>query len=74
VPYVEIFRGYRIPREVLNENGVNILSVMVYDKGGLGGIYAGPVGIATEENYEILKKLKIRKKNTFEIFMDSFNF
>lgn len=74
LPYVEIFRGYKIPREVLNKNGINILSVMVYDKGGLGGIYAGPVGIATEENFELLKKLKTRKKNTFEIFLDSFNF
>ena len=50
------FRGYKIPEGLLNSTGENTLEVKVYDTGGLGGIYAGPVGIATDENFKILKR------------------
>lgn len=53
--FYRTFRGYDIPEGLLNSTGENKLVVKVYDTGGLGGIYAGPVGIATEANYKTLK-------------------
>jgi len=37
-------REYRIPNELLNYNGDNVIAVRIYDKGGEGGIYSGEVG------------------------------
>ena len=37
-----------------------------------GGIYAGPIGIATKENYKILKQTNAKKKSAWEFFLDSF--
>lgn len=47
VSYQE-FRIYRIPKEKLNQNGINILAVQVEDIGIDAGIYAGPIGLATK--------------------------
>jgi len=74
LPYHKIFRGYLIPNEVLIKNGLNKLSVMVFDKGGEGGIYEGPVGITTKENYNTLKRINANKKSGYKLFFDSFNF
>ena len=68
LPYDAIFRGYKIPKELLKTNEPNILSVLVYDRGGLGGIYKGPIGIATEENFEELKRTNTRKRSAWELF------
>jgi sialate O-acetylesterase len=57
--YYRIFRGYSIPDGVLRASGTNTIVVQVYDKEAMGGIYKGPVGIATKDNY---KKLKARQK------------
>lgn len=54
--YYRVFRGYAIPQGLLRSSGSNTLVVRVYDSGGLGGIYQGPVGITTEENYKTLRK------------------
>jgi hypothetical protein len=45
------FRGYYIPAGLLRENQVNVIAVRVYDSGGIGGIYQGPVGLITQESY-----------------------
>ena len=72
--YHEIFRGYEIPNELLKEEGYNSISIKVYDKGGAGGIYAGPIGIATRENYKILKQKNAKRKSNLELFLESFGF
>ena len=38
-------RVYRIPMEILNQNGRNVIAVEVEDIGGDAGIYEGPIGI-----------------------------
>jgi hypothetical protein len=45
-------RIYKIPDNLLKTNGVNIISVRVYDETLRGGIYEGPIGIMTDENYK----------------------
>ncbi|MDA3894405.1 MAG: beta galactosidase jelly roll domain-containing protein [Salinivirgaceae bacterium] len=70
LPYDIIFRGYKIPEGLLKTDTYNNLSVMVFDKGGIGGIYAGPIGIATKSNYEKLKNLNTRKRGFWEIFFN----
>lgn len=74
LPYHKIFRGYAIPNELLINDGYNSISIKIYDKGGAGGIYEGPIGIATKENYEILKQTTVKEKSLFEQFLDSFGF
>lgn len=49
-------RTYKIPESLLNRNGTNTIAVRVYDEQGLGGIYEGPIGIMTADNYHIYKK------------------
>ena len=39
----------------MNRNGSNTIAVRVYDGQGLGGIYEGPVGIMSADNYHIYK-------------------
>ncbi len=63
--YYRVFRGYEIPSGTLNENGTNTLVVKVYDSGELGGIYEGPVGIATGENYKKLKRKREESSDTY---------
>lgn len=43
-------RIYEIPREYLNPNGVNVLSVRVIDLGVEAGIYQGPIGLVERSN------------------------
>lgn len=45
-------RVYRIPDKLLNTNMSNTIAIRVYDKGGIGGIYEGPIGLMDEDNYE----------------------
>jgi len=74
LPDHKIFRGYAIPNELLKNEGYNSISVIIYDKHGAGGIYKGPIGIATKENYEILKQTSTKEKSAWELFLDSFRF
>jgi sialate O-acetylesterase len=48
----EQLRVYSIPSGTLKTNGVNTIEVFVEDIGNIGGIYEGPVGIATRTVYE----------------------
>lgn len=55
----QAFRGYYIPENII-KSGNNTISVRVYDGWRDGGIYEGPIGIITQENY--IKYWKERKK------------
>ncbi len=46
------YRIYALLNSALNRNGKNILTVEVEDMGWNAGIYQGPIGIATSENYQ----------------------
>ena len=48
----QIRRAYKIPSGLLKYDQANILVVMVEDLGMNGGIFEGPVGIMTKENYK----------------------
>lgn len=48
-------RIYKIKEGLLKRNGVNTVAVRVYDSQGLGGIYEGPIGIMSAENYRRYK-------------------
>jgi hypothetical protein len=45
-------RAYAIPLNLLKKNAPNTIEVLVEDMGNVGGIYEGPVGIATRTVYE----------------------
>ncbi len=47
----DAFRGYYFSTELLKKNQKNVISVRVYDRGGAGGIYEGPVGIVSQAKY-----------------------
>ena len=51
-------RFYTIKRGALRDRGVNTLAVRVYDTWRDGGIYEGPVGVTTKDEY-----LEYQKKN-----------
>lgn len=44
-------RVYFIPPHLIRAGNENVISIRVLDHGGLGGIYEGPIGIATREEY-----------------------
>jgi len=50
------FRGYYIPDGVLMRNRVNVIAVRVFDRGRSGGIYEGPVGLMTGEQYSSFRR------------------
>lgn len=45
------FRGYYIPKGLIKQNETNVIAVRVYDAMGVGGIYEGPIGLITQDNY-----------------------
>lgn len=68
----EKFRGYYIPKESIQYNQKNVIAVKVYDGYQGGGIYQGPVGIATQERYSKFWRDKkrrevVHRKNFFEL-------
>jgi hypothetical protein len=50
------FRAYTIPSGLLKSGQDNVLAVRVYDGTGGGGIYEGPIGIISRENFKEWKK------------------
>ena len=65
------FRGYRIKREDLR-NGKNVIAVRVYDGRYDGGIYEGPIGIASLKDYLEFRTrdLDNQKKGFIELLFD----
>ncbi len=69
----QVFRAYPIPEGTLHLDGMNTIGVRVIDSGGLGGIYEGPVGLITSENFELLNRSREQKSNSFwEVFFREF--
>jgi sialate O-acetylesterase len=68
-----IYRIYNIPSKMFNRGGRNRIEVIVTDKGGPGGIYKGPIGIASIETAnKILLRTKKEKKSNSQSFFDLF--
>ena len=65
-------RGYNIPKKLLKFNEENLISIRVYDGSIGGGIYQGPVGIITQEEYKNYWKEKKRKKGFWDYLFDDF--
>ncbi len=45
------FRGYYLPQDMLKKGQKYVIAVRVFDKGGEGGIYEGPIGIVSQSKY-----------------------
>jgi sialate O-acetylesterase len=60
----QLIRGYYINRDDLKD-GENIIAVRVYDGLADGGIYEGPVGIATLSNYIDYRSTSHKKTKSF---------
>jgi len=65
-------RIYKIDSDLLTRGGSNTLAVRVYDKGGIGGIYEGPVGIMTAENYRKYRNNHYKSQTLWQFIYDSF--
>jgi len=63
-------RGYYIPENLIGYGEVNVISVRVYDGFQDGGIYQGPIGITTQEEYRNYWKEKKRKKSFWDYIFD----
>ena len=64
-------RGYYIPDNFLTYGSeLNTIAVRVYDGYLDGGIYQGPIGIATQEDYQSYWKSKKRKKTFWDYLFD----
>jgi len=63
-------RIYKIPEEILNENGTNVLSIRVYDIKWRGGIYEGPIGIMTEPNYKQYRRKHHENQSFWDYVID----
>jgi sialate O-acetylesterase len=60
------YRAYRLTNSYIQYDQYNVLAVRVYDGLVSGGIYQGPVGIITEENYQKWKGRSEKSKGFFE--------
>jgi sialate O-acetylesterase len=56
-----LLSAYHIPSDLFVKGGSNTIRVKVFDIGGLGGIYEGPVGLITKSNFERLRERKADK-------------
>jgi sialate O-acetylesterase len=65
-------RLYKIPKDLLNGNGTNILAVRVYDSQLRGGIYEGPVGIMSAENYKRYRNKYHSSQSFWDYWYDEF--
>jgi len=63
-------RFYYIPGHVFRWGKNNIIAIRVWDSGGEGGIYRGPVGITTREEYRKFRKSHRRGYFDFSDFLD----
>ena len=59
-------RGYYIPKNIIRFDQENVIAIRVYDGFKDGGIYEGPIGIATQDNYRKYWKQQKEGKNIFE--------
>jgi sialate O-acetylesterase len=67
-------RIYKIDRGLLKNGTINHLAVRVYDGQGEGGIYEGPVGIMSEDNFKRYRKKYYSSQPFWDYIFDSFYF
>ncbi|HEX2395773.1 MAG TPA: beta galactosidase jelly roll domain-containing protein [Bacteroidales bacterium] len=65
-------RVYKIDSDLLTRGGSNTLAVRVYDGQGIGGIYEGPVGIMSAENYRRYRHKHYTSQSFWQFIYDSF--
>ncbi|MEJ2594827.1 MAG: beta galactosidase jelly roll domain-containing protein [bacterium] len=65
IPDHLILRGYNVPSGTLRAGSNNTITIKVYDTGIMGGIYEGPVGLITPDNYELLRAQQKEKSYNF---------
>ena len=65
-------RVYPIPSGLLRKDGVNVISVRVYDQGQRGGIYEGPIGIMTESSYKKYRHKHYESQSFWDYIIDEF--
>jgi sialate O-acetylesterase len=65
-------RIYKVKDGLLKRNGMNTLAVRVHDDQGLGGIYEGPIGIMTAENYREYRNEYHSDQSFWEYLYDKF--
>nr|WP_321451559.1 beta galactosidase jelly roll domain-containing protein [uncultured Carboxylicivirga sp.] len=63
-------RIYPIPDHLLNYNSTNTIAVKVKDDQLDGGIYEGPIGIATKEQADDLRSIFKQNKSSWETFLE----
>jgi hypothetical protein len=63
-------RVYKIPENLLKEEGTNVLAVRVYDEVWRGGIYEGPIGIMTEEKCKEYRKKHYANQSFWDYIID----
>lgn len=68
------YRAYRFDADVLNFKGENVIAVRVFDGRQIGGIYEGPVGITTWENYSRWKRTHNSDKEFNNFFFNMFKY
>ncbi|NJK86115.1 MAG: glycoside hydrolase [Bacteroidales bacterium] len=64
-------RIYKIPPALLND-GLNVICIRVYDGQGRGGIYEGPIGIMSKENYRKYKSKYQSSRSFWDYMFDEF--
>jgi len=65
-------RIYKIPEGLLNPDSINTLAIRVYDGQGVGGIYEGPVGIMSAENYRIYRNKHYSRRSFWDYIYDKY--
>ncbi|MBN2103775.1 beta galactosidase jelly roll domain-containing protein [bacterium] len=63
-------RFYYIPGHVLQPGEKNVIAIRVWDSGGDGGIYRGPVGITTRQEYRKFRKSHHYHHSNFSYFLN----
>jgi hypothetical protein len=66
-------RVYLIPENVLNTEGRNSIAVRVYDKGLVGGIYEGPIGLMSKSNYKSYLNKYYQGQSFWDFIIEEFN-
>ncbi len=64
------FRGYYIPENIELKDTGNIIAIRVYDSQGYGGMYEGPVGLITQENYTNFWYNKVKRGRRMHYITD----
>lgn len=65
-------RVYKIKESLLKRNGVNTIAIRVYDGQGDGGIYEGPIGIMSAENYREYRNKYHSDQSFWDYLQDKF--